>query len=438
MKWLKLLAPLALAIPALGQYAGPAILSRGEAPAAMSVPQISFRPFVELDATYDTGLTSASVTDQGTLASQSSAGVILAWGVSGTHSWKRVKLGLDYRGSLSDYTQQTYFDSLQQSLLLGLKIQVARHSTLNLRTSAGYFGRSFGVVALPQTVPFDPASTYIPTTDFFDNRTAYLTTQVDYILQKTARLSFDLGGDGFLVRRRSDALDGVTGGGARGDVQYRLTRRSTIGAMYVYSYYNFTGGAATTNTQGAAGTYALQISRRLELTGYAGFMRVESTAIQEENVDPLIAALTGLTTANQITHSISYIPNASARLSRTFHKGVAYVAAGHTVTPGNGLFLTSVSTTVFGGYTYTWLRRWSLSALAAWVTSSTDLNVHGQYGDNSGTLAASYQVARFAHLVVGYSAQRYYSADFSQYNRFINEARVGIGFTPGEVPLRIW
>ena len=49
---------LVLAWPAsvFAQSVGPAILTRGEAPAAMTAPQVSFQPFVEIGGTYDTGL----------------------------------------------------------------------------------------------------------------------------------------------------------------------------------------------------------------------------------------------------------------------------------------------------------------------------------------------------------------------------------------------
>src|ERR1035437_10553014 len=41
----RMLAVLAWAMPLFAQYAGPAILSRGEAPSALAQPQIDFRPF---------------------------------------------------------------------------------------------------------------------------------------------------------------------------------------------------------------------------------------------------------------------------------------------------------------------------------------------------------------------------------------------------------
>src|SRR5262249_37538768 len=160
--------------PLGAQYAGPAILTRGEAPSAMSAPKIFFRPFVEVSANYDTGLAGVAVTPNGDLANASSYGVGLAWGVSGTHSWRHTLLGLDYRGSLYHWLNQTSYDGIDQSIMLGITHQLSRHMTLNLRESAGMFTRDFGLKTLPQTVPFDPSSAFTPTTDYFDNRTIYL------------------------------------------------------------------------------------------------------------------------------------------------------------------------------------------------------------------------------------------------------------------------
>src|SRR5689334_11016723 len=101
---LKRLPAVALAVfhlPLFGQYAGPALLSRGEVPTQMAVPQIDFRPFLNLSATYGTGLAGVRVTDQGTLADSSSAGIMLGWGISGLHSWRHTKVGLDYGGNVT-------------------------------------------------------------------------------------------------------------------------------------------------------------------------------------------------------------------------------------------------------------------------------------------------------------------------------------------------
>ncbi len=198
----RVLAISAWAMPVFAQYAGPAILSRGEAPAAMATPQIDCRPFVDLSLVYDTGLSGVAVNAQGQLGNEATEGLELAGGISGTHSWKRTKIGLNYRGSIRRYLHNTSYDSSDQSLMLGIVHQVSRHVSLSLNENLGLFSRSFGIPGLAQTVPFDPSTTDAPTTDFFDNRTEYLSTQATLIYQKTARLSFSVGGDGFLTRRQ--------------------------------------------------------------------------------------------------------------------------------------------------------------------------------------------------------------------------------------------
>lgn len=438
MKLQGMLALLSLTAPVFGQYAGPAILTRGEAPAAMSAPEIRFRPFLEVSAVYDSGLAGVAVTDKGELANQGSYGMSFTWGVSGTHSWRHTKVGLDYRGSIQHYVQRTFYDSINQSLLLGITQQFTRRVTLSLREGAGIFSRDFGLVAMPQTVPFDPSTSYIPTTDFFDNRTFYVTSQADLSIQKTARLSFDLGGFGFINRRRSSALYGVVGSGAQGDVQYRVSRRSTIGANYGYQHYTFNNIFGGTDAHELSLTFAIRLSRWVEFSGFGGAVRAETKFLQTVKISPVIAALLGITTSSEVVHNIMYVPNVSGRLSRTFQTGVAYVAAGHTVTPGNGLFLTSTMTSVMGGYNYTGLRRWSFGAAASYQRAESIGNIIGNYGGESGSISASRQIAHSFHFIASYSLRQYDSGSFSKYNRLIQSARVGLGFTPGDVPLRIW
>jgi hypothetical protein len=433
-----MLALLSVAAPVFAQYAGPAILSRGEAPAAMSAPEIRFRPFIELSAVYDTGLATVAVNDQGQLANSASVGLSLSWGISGTHSWRRTKVGLDYRGDIEHYLRQTFYDSISQQMFLGVSHRLTRHATLTLNTGAGTFSRAFGLLGLPQTVPFDPSTLYVPTTDFFDNRTYYATTQGDLAIQKTARLSFDIGGLGFLNRRRSSALYGVIGAGAMGDVQYRVSRQTTIGAAYNYQHFEFDRILGGTDAHSFNFAFARQLTRWTEISGFVGAARVETKFLETVQISPVIAALLGITSSTQIVHQIFWQPNVSARFSRTFHTGVFYVAGGHEITPGNGLFLTSATTSAFAGYSYTGLRRWSFAAQADYSRAKSYGNIQGYYGSQTFSVSMSRQILRSFHFVANYSARRYDSADFSGYNRLIHDVRLGFGWAPGDVPLRIW
>src|SRR5207248_1499698 len=126
LKAARVLAIVFSALPVFAQYAGPAILSRGDAPAAMSRATISFRPYATIKAGYDTGLAGPSVTEAGGIARDSSFGTVLGWGVEGSHSWKHTRIGLDYGGSFNYYANTRFLRTIEESLLFGLNHQFTR------------------------------------------------------------------------------------------------------------------------------------------------------------------------------------------------------------------------------------------------------------------------------------------------------------------------
>lgn len=425
-------------MPLFGQYAGPAILSRGEAPAALAGAQLDFRPYLELTGIYSTGLAGVLVSSTGGVANSVGYGVAITGGISGIHRWRHTKVALDYRGTLYYYRPVDYYDNGDQSLLIGISHQFSRHTVLTLRETAGLFSRDSGLPGITAAIPFDPSTAYIPNTDFFDNRTVYLATQADFTMQYSARLSFDLGGDFFLNRRRSTALYGVTGESARGDVQYRLTRNSTAGFDYSFLHFGYHDIFSSADVHSFTGTYAVRLTRRLEFTGYAGAARVESKFVQSVPVDPIITQLFGITSTSSVIYSANYVPIINGRLSEVFHHGVAYIGGGHAVTPGNGLFLTSYVTTLTGGYTYTGVRRWSFAAQAQYSRGDSIANVVGIYGDYGGGVSASRAVTRYMHIVFTASGLRYDSPTIQQYNRPVYNVTAGVGFSPGDLPVRVW
>ena len=438
MRIQRLAALIFLAAPAFAQYAGPAILSRGDAPAAMNAPQIDFIPFLSLVGVYDTGLSGVSVNSAGQLANTASEGVEVDFGISGVHSWKRTKISLNYGGAARDYSHATYYSGVDQSLMLGITQQISRHVALQLNESAGMFAQTYGLVGLSPTVPFDPTTTYTPTTDFFDNRTIYANSQALLTYQRTARLSFAFGGDWDVTRRRSSALYGVTGEDARGDLQYRITRRSTIGANYMFTHFSYNGVFSGTDFQRFSATYGVMLSRSVEFSGFAGVTRVDSKFPQLITLDPVIAALLGITQGYVVSYGLNWIPSYSGRLSKTFTRGVVYVSGGHLMTPGNGLFLTSRDYNAAAGYTYTGIRRWAFNLSAGYDREQSIGNILGEYGDMSAGLQTSRQISHLLHMVAGVTARKYQSDSFSGYNRVIWDARVGLSFSPRDIPLRIW
>jgi hypothetical protein len=193
-----------------------------------------------------------------------------------------------------------------------------------------------------------------------------------------------------------------------------------------------------TDIHGIAATYGIRLTRFWEFTGLGGVMRSETKFLQPVSIDPTIAALIGASTGALIIHRIDYVPNVSGRISRTFRRGVAYLSAGHAMNPGNGLFLTSSSTSAAAGYTYTGLRKWSFNIESGYDRSKSLGNVLGYYGNVGGSFSASRELGHSLHAIASFYARQYQSPDFTKYNRLIYSARLGIGFTPGDIPLRIW
>ena len=438
LNYLRAVALLAVAAPLQAQYGGPAVLTRGQAPAAMAVSQIDFRPVLSITGGYDYGLNGVGVDPNGKPISLSSYSLQATVGVSGVHSWRHTSVGLEYSASGRHFFGRSFYDGFDQRLLLSVTHQFTRHVIFTLRTNAGVFTQNYNAQPLQQTVAFDPATTYVPTNDFFDNRTRYLSTQADLSVQKSLRLSYSVGGDVFSTARRSTALYGVVGAGARGDVQYRLSRRSTAGIGYSYIHYSFTRIFSSTDLHTIVGSYAIRLSRALEFSGMGGASRYETKFIQSVPVDPAIAALIGISNLNQISYGKNWIGSGTGRLSYTMKRGVAFISGGRAVTPGNGLFLTSITTTVNSGYTYTALKRWSASANAGYNRSVSLGNYIGNYGSYDAFINVSRQVARFTHAVLTVQARKYQSADFHAYNTWSYGARIGLGFSPGDLPLRLW
>jgi len=230
----------------------------------------------------------------------------------------------------------------------------------------------------------------------------------------------------------------VTGVGAHGDIQYRASRRSTVGVMYSYMHYAFNGIYSGTDSHTVGVTYSLLLSRSTQLSGTGGISRYENVFVQTVAIDPAIAALIGISSAQRVSYQSNVIPNVAFRLSKIVPSGTVFLYASHGLNPGNGLFLTSTSTTAGVGYNYTGVRHWSISTGASYNRSLSVGNVLGEYSTYAVNLSASRQVARATHAVFSFNARKYDSGDFKNYNKWAYGVRLGLSFSPGEIPLRLW
>ncbi len=447
MKLLRGLVMFGMALPAFAQYAGPAILSRGEAPAALNVPSIDFALSMSLGATYTDGLIGINANNQENLARKATYGGSFTLGLSGSHSWKHTHIGMAYSGSVSAYASAP-ITGVAQGISLGISHQFSRHLTFHLSESAGWFTQfPPATVSLNSSVPFDPSQSNIPTTDFYDNRTIYSSTSVGMTYQATSRLSFSIGGGYFTDLRRSAALYSAKGESASGDLQYRLSRRVTIGGEYGFSHYGFSGNLGGSYIHSVGLSLSARFSQRAELSLFGGASFVNSSFEQTVPISPAILAILcppnlvtvcPLTASLVISNNNLWAPNFGVRISRSFQRGALYANAGESITPGNGLFLTSRSQTANAGYGYSGLRKWSFNIGVGYVRALSLGNIQGTYGQVAGSFGLSRQLFSHVSFVSSVSATQYQSGSFTEYNHLIYSATVGLGFSTKNIPVRFF
>jgi hypothetical protein len=448
LKQLRAFVMFGVALPAWAQYAGPAILSRGEAPAAMSSPTVDFAFSVALTANYSRGLLGVATNSQGQLVDDASYGGGVTLGLSGSHKWRHTSLGVAYSGSFYDYSTASYFAGISQAISIGLTHQFSRHILFTLRESSGWFTQfPASTVSLNSAVPFDPSQSEIPTTDFYNNRTIYSSTLANLTYQATSRLSFSLGGGYFTNLRRSADLYSSSGETATADTQYRLSRHLTVGGQYGFAHFGFSHDIGHSYIYSSTLSLSARFNRWTELSLFGGAARAASSFEESVPINPAFLAILcpggivancNLPNSLVINNNTFWAPDFGVRLSRSFERGVAYLSAGEQLNPGNGLFLTSRAETASVGYGYSGLRKWSLNVGGYYVRALSVGNIQGGYGQLTGSFSMSHQILPRISFVSSISATKYQSSSFASYNHLIYFISAGLGFSSKNIPVRFF
>jgi len=417
------------------EYSGPAILSRGEVPAAQTAAPIAFRPYIGLSGIYDTGLVPVSVTSTGGIPSTDLYGLELNLGAYTYHVWKHTTLGLDYRGDFRHYSN-TYWDGTDQFLSLILTHKPTKRVTFTLREQGGVY--SFNNFLSSTLGAPDSNYLQLPQNDIYDNRVIFAGVSGDLTYSLSRRLSFNIGGQGNLVRRQSTALYGMTGAGAHADLEYRISRHSTLGADYRYTYFDYTRGFGNSNIQSVGLDYSAQISRHLQLSTSIGGARVESVSLTVVTLDPAIVALLGETVGIQAAHLLNYAPNIQARLSDTLRRSTFSVAYYNQVIPGNGIYLTSRNNAGSASYSYTGVRHWNFGVDGTYGRMTTLVQTIGAYTAYGGGVGITRDLGKGLHTVLRLDTRHYDIASGALFTHTEFRVSLGVNFSPGDLPLVLW
>ncbi len=417
---------------------GPGILSRPFTTTALANQNVKFQPFLAVSGLYDSGLTTVSTTTSGQIVSNASYGVDAGFGISGRRVDKKDTLEIVFRGDAYRYTPNSSYDGGNYLLNLTYQHFFTRHILLALTENASLYSNNYSVINSATDLSVANAQAAVnPNTQLFDNRTIALSTGADVVIQKTARLSFDFGGTGFLVRRESTSLYGTVGYQARADATYRLTRRMTLGAYYAYSNYDFNKAFGGSDVETAGAIFSRTLARGLEFRLRGGASYVQTSGIETITIDPVIAAILGYNQGTIVIRRNNVVPDLSVQLAKTFRRGTASAEYVESVTPGNGLYLTSRHNGISAHYDYTGLRHWDFSAGFSRDTLSTLGILIGQYTSNDARIGFG-RVLGKGLQATGSAEYRHY--DVSEANFLHNSYRImfGIAWTPSASPLRLW
>jgi hypothetical protein len=432
---LLLAAPLVVSAQ-LADYAGPSILSRGSPASSMgSSPNIAFRPYIGLAGTYDTDFTGVVRNSAGQLQSIDSLGVQASAGIYGLHRFRHSAIGLNYNGDYRHFPHNPYGDTINQVLMLDFEHEITKRLSFELIEAAGTYTRNYTYPTAAGLV--DPYALVLPGNDLFDNRVVYGQTAGNIVYRVSPRLSFRATASGYLVRRRSSSLYGLTGYLAAADAAYRLTRYVTVALFYEFQHFEFTRSFGASDIHMGGLSLATRLSRTLELGIQAGAARVETLFQAAVPVDPAVAAITGQNTAIQAIYNVHYIPSGRIRLTKQMHRATAELSYGRDISAGNGVYLTSSSETAQASISYHGQRHWAFNGSMGYnrlVALSQSL---GKYN--------AYQIGLGVSRDLGHGLQwslradgRRYLIDKANFNRSSSTINMGFYWSPGEVPLSLW
>lgn len=423
------------------EFGGPSVLSRSPGTNVQHpLESVRFRPFLNLTGLYESGLLAPSVNSAGELTSRDSAGMEASFGVYGYQARRHTVIGVDYRGSYRHNTVNSYFDGTDQNLALGISHQLSKRFTVNLREAAGIMNRAFGNSYAFWII--DPSFANVPQNQLFNNRVMYTSTTTDLTYQKSARWSFNMGGDQMVTRFRSSAFYGFTMTRARGDSVYRYSKRGSIGVVYSFDHVGYTKNFGASDDHSVGLVHSLQLSRQWEWRMQLAGIRVETLGAARVELDPAIAAIIGQTQGVQAVYRVNYLPNIRVTLNWSGRRSGFDVGGNMGTSPGNGVYLMSKEQSLNLNARFSATRRLGLNASANYMKFRSLTISMGDYANINAGGGVSYKISGMLHLTANVSGMHYNISSMvatrSDYRRNSYRASVGFSLAPGDLPLSIW
>ena len=417
----------------VGDYLGPGVLSRGAGDIGKRAGQdVDLRLFASASGIYDNGIQPYSVDGNGNLITVGGLyGTEIGLGAYGTHKFHHARLGLDYQGTYRHYSEKSFYDGTDHTLALGYTYQKSRRLIFDMRQAAGTVSQGTNFAGVLPTLA-DAVVT--PSSLLFDNRVYYLqsTLDVNYLLSAHTTLTF--GGDGFDVWRKAPGLVGMRGYMLHGEILHRVTQRTTVGANYQHSHFDYPKAFGESDVNSFIGVFVTQLGQYWTVNLSGGAFLAEVQGLQRVGVSPEISALLGVSSTIEAFYRKSIYPQWDATLKRQFHRASLSFEYQRGVSSGNGIYLTSRSDSAGAGFNYAAERRWSFSSNVAYARLQgigQDLQPFSQLIGGAGvTYSFSHPIQAF----VRYDA-RHQEIVNGVYLQNSYRATIGLSFSPSDIPL---
>ena len=424
----------------MGGFGGPAVMGRGTGSGTgqRGGSDMGLGFFAGVQGSYDNGLTGLSLNSSGQLTNGASLGVDGYAGVFGSKRIRRGSFGINYVGHYRHYTRISNFNGADQNLSIFTNRQLTKRSTLSFNASGGTTNRPFGMQMFGMNMDSMGGGIFAPNAELFDNRIYYGSGGLEYVLQKSARLSYGMSGSGFFTRRTGSILFGVTGTSASGNVAYRISRRQTISVGYQFIFFNFTRNFGDTYGNGAQVGYSIQMGKRTQFAFQGGAMRLESLGLRSSQLDPVIAALIGVSTVQEVFYNTFYLPTGNASLTFQPNRLHSFsVSAGMMASPGNGVINTSRMTSAGAMYNYTGIRNLGINVSSFYNRMSSLVGDNQSFESMQTTLGLSRRINSQLFASFNLGNRRFLQSSTNTFQRNSNFAALGITWSPKEIPISI-
>jgi hypothetical protein len=417
-------------------FAGPGVLSGGVGDAGRrSGSTADIRFYAGTNGVYDNGLTPFITDAQGNLIREGALwGVEAHAGAFGVHRWKQAQLGIDYNGVYRHYTNNSFYDGIDQALNVGLSYQHSRRLTFNFQEAAGTYGRTLSYHTASEA---DSLGLTAPG-QIFDTRTSYVRSSAEAVILQSARTFYTAGFVGYLSNRRAKELADTRGYNVYGSVARRLTQYQSAGASYSFGQQDIPQYLTDVLIHTMEGTYDLQWGPRWSLSAHAGVSVSQINSASSITLDPILAAIFGTSRLTLNTYQRNIFPAGGLTVTRQFKQASLHMNYSRGITSGNGLVSVSMNENGSAGLSYTGIRKWNFGMDGGYYSVKDLVKSIGWSSTFSGGIGATYNLPHALHLNFRYDARHISLDSVTSVPTISSRVTFGLFFSPGEFPLSLW